>query len=411
MELKMYDFAIIGGGIVGLSTGVALCERYPQAKIVVIEKEKEVAMHQTGNNSGVIHSGIYYKPGSFKARFAKRGSQSIKQFCEKYDVDYDICGKVIVATTEEERPLLNDLYERGLANGLAIEKMDAEALKEIEPHVAGVEAIRVPQAGIVNYRQVSEKFADIIREHGGEILLQTEVEDVHEADDYVHLDTNQTTIKARLAINCGGLHSDRIALAAGYQTDMKIVPFRGEYYKLKREKRHLVKHLIYPVPNPKFPFLGVQFTRMIDGEIEAGPNAVLGFKREGYKKSDFSPRDLTETLTYPGFWKLASKFMKEGIEEYVRSFSKSQFTKSLQALIPEIEEDDLIPSPAGVRAQALKSNGEMVDDFFIVKGKRTVHVCNAPSPAATASIEIGKEVVRRIPEQTHLLDNQIKTMS
>ncbi|HEX6595246.1 MAG TPA: L-2-hydroxyglutarate oxidase [Bacillota bacterium] len=407
----MYDFAIIGGGIVGLSTGAALYERYPQAKIVVIEKEEEVALHQTGNNSGVIHSGIYYEPGSFKARFAKRGSESIKRFCEKYEIEHDICGKVIVATTEEERPLLNDLYERGLTNGLAIEKIDAHALREIEPHVAGVEAIHVPQAGIVNYRQVSEKFADLIRDHGGDVALKTEVEHIHEADDFVHLETNHTTIKARIAINCGGLHSDRLALKAGYKTDMKIVPFRGEYYKLKPEKRHLVNHLIYPVPNPKFPFLGVHFTRMIGGEVEAGPNAVLGFKREGYKKSDISARDLAETLTYKGFWKLARHFMKEGVEEYIRSFSKSQFTKSLQALIPEIKEDDLIPSPAGVRAQALKSNGEMVDDFFIIKGKRTIHVCNAPSPAATASIEIGKEVVRRIPEQTGVCNQRVKVMS
>ncbi len=398
----MYDFAIVGGGIVGLSTGVALYERFPNAKIAVIEKENEVAMHQTGHNSGVIHSGIYYKPGSFKARFAKQGSKSLTAFCQKHGIEHDICGKVIVATKEEELPLLHNLYERGLENKLAIKKIDADELKEIEPHVAGLAAIRVPQAGIVNYRQVSEKFAEIIQHHGGDILFNTEVKNMHEEVEMVQVETNRTTLKARIAINCGGLHSDRIALATGYKTDMKIVPFRGEYFKLKPEKRHLVKHLIYPVPNPKFPFLGVHFTRMVGGDVEAGPNAVLGFKREGYKKSDFNARDLAETLTYGGFWKLASKFMKEGIEEYIRSFSKAQFTKSLQALIPEVQEDDLIPAPAGVRAQALKNDGTMVDDFFIVMGKRTIHVCNAPSPAATASIEIGKEVVNRVPEQTHL---------
>lgn len=398
----MYDFAIVGGGIVGLSTGMAIYNRFPNAKVVVIEKEAAVAKHQTGHNSGVIHSGIYYKPGSYKARFARQGSRSMTEFCQKHNIDHDICGKVIVATKPEELPLLDNLYERGLQNELAIEKIDAGQLKEIEPHVAGLAAIRVPMAGIVNYRQVSEKFAEIIRGHGGDILLNTKVEIINEGKAEVVIETNNGTVKAGIVINCAGLHSDRVAAAAGYKTDMKIVPFRGEYYKLKPEKRYLVKNLIYPVPNPKFPFLGVHFTRMIDGEVDAGPNAVLGFKREGYKKTDFSAKDLTETLTYGGFWKLASKFMKEGMEEYIRSFSKAQFTKSLQALIPEIQEDDLVPAPAGVRAQALKDDGSMVDDFHIIMGQRSIHVCNAPSPAATASIEIGKEVARRIPEQSHL---------
>ncbi|MBM7714332.1 L-2-hydroxyglutarate oxidase [Bacillus thermophilus] len=398
----MYDFAIVGGGIVGLSTGMAIYDRFPNAKVVVIEKESAVATHQTGHNSGVIHSGIYYKPGSYKARFARQGSQSMTEFCQKHNIDHDICGKVIVATKPEELPLLENLYERGLQNELAIEKIESAELKEIEPHVAGLAAIRVPMAGIVNYRQVSEKFAEIIADHGGDILLNTKVEKINEENDEVVIETNNGTIKAGIVINCAGLHSDRVAAAAGYKTDMKIVPFRGEYYKLKPEKRYLVKHLIYPVPNPKFPFLGVHFTRMIDGEVDAGPNAVLGFKREGYKKTDFNPKDLAETLTYGGFWKLASKFMKEGMEEYIRSFSKAQFTKSLQALIPEIQEDDLVPAPAGVRAQALKDDGSMVDDFHIIMGQRSIHVCNAPSPAATASIEIGKEVARRIPEQSHL---------
>ncbi|MFA1710671.1 L-2-hydroxyglutarate oxidase [Peribacillus frigoritolerans] len=400
----MYDFAIVGGGIVGLSTGMALYQRFPNAKVVVIEKEAVVANHQTGHNSGVIHSGIYYKPGSFKARFARQGSKSMTEFCRMHRIDHDICGKVIVATKPEELPLLDDLYLRGLQNELAIQRIGVEELKEIEPHVNGLGAIRVPQAGIVNYRQVSEKMADIIRGNGGEIKLNTKVEKIDEDFDDVTIDTNNGTIKARVVINCAGLHSDRIAAAAGYKTDMKIVPFRGEYFKLKPEKRFLVNHLIYPVPNPKFPFLGVHFTRMISGEVDAGPNAVLSFKREGYKKTDFNAKDLTEVLSYKGFWKLASKFMKEGMDEYVRSFSKKQFTKSLQELIPEIQEDDLIPAPAGVRAQALQDDGNMVDDFHIIMGKRTIHVCNAPSPAATASIEIGKEVVTRIPEQSHLLE-------
>lgn len=402
--LIVYDFAIVGGGIVGLSTGMALYQRFPNAKVVVIEKEAVVADHQTGHNSGVIHSGIYYKPGSFKARFARQGSKSMTEFCRMHGIDHDICGKVIVATKPEELPLLDDLFSRGLQNELAIQRIGVEELKEIEPHVNGLGAIRVPQAGIVNYRQVSEKMADIIRGNGGEIKLNTKVEKIDEDSDEVIIATNNGTIKARIVINCAGLHSDRIAAAAGYKTDMKIVPFRGEYFKLKPEKRFLVNHLIYPVPNPKFPFLGVHFTRMISGEVDAGPNAVLSFKREGYKKTDFNAKDLTEVLSYKGFWKLARKFMKEGMDEYVRSFSKKQFTKSLQELIPEIQEDDLIPAPSGVRAQALQDDGNMVDDFHIIMGKRTIHVCNAPSPAATASIEIGKEVVTRIPEQTHLLE-------
>lgn len=400
----MYDFAIIGGGIVGLSTGMAICERFPNAKIVVLEKEASIADHQTGHNSGVIHSGIYYKPGSFKARFARQGSRSMTEFCQIHGIDHDICGKVIVASKPEELPLLDNLFKRGLENKLAIQKISVDELKEIEPHVNGLGAIRVPQAGIVNYRQVCEKFADIIREHDGEIKLKTKVEKIYEEEDRVTIETSCETINARMVINCAGLHSDRVASAAGYKTDMKIVPFRGEYFKLKPEKRYLVKNLIYPVPNPKFPFLGVHFTRMISGEVDAGPNAVLSFKREGYRKTDFNVKDLAEVLSYPGFWKMAGKFAKEGLNEYVRSFSKKQFTKSLQELIPEIREDDLIPAPAGVRAQALKDDGNMVDDFHIIMGKRSIHVCNAPSPAATASIEIGKEVASRIPEQAHLLE-------
>lgn len=403
----MYDFAIVGGGIVGLSTGMAIYDRFPNAKVVVIEKEAVVAEHQTGHNSGVIHSGIYYKPGSFKARFARQGSNSMKEFCQTHGIDHDICGKVIVATKEEELPLLENLYTRGLENKLDIQRIGSDELKEIEPHVKGLGAIRVPQAGIVNYRQVSEKFASIIEEKGGEIKLNTKVEKIQEESDQVTIETSRGTIKARMVINCAGLHSDRVAAAAGYKTDMKILPFRGEYYKLKPEKRYLVKNLIYPVPNPKFPFLGVHFTRMVSGEVDAGPNAVLSFKREGYKKTDFNAKDLAEALSYSGLWKMAGKFAKEGMDEYVRSFSKKQFTKSLQELIPEIQADDLIPAPAGVRAQAIRNDGNMVDDFHIIMGKRTIHVCNAPSPAATASIEIGKEVVNRIPAQTNLKETAL----
>lgn len=404
----MNDFLIIGGGIVGLSTGMALYDRFPNAKVVVLEKEAEIASHQTGHNSGVIHSGIYYKPGSFKAEFARKGSKSMTQFCEIHGIEHDICGKVIVATTKEELPLLDNLYDRGLENKLDIQKIGVGELKEIEPHVNGLGAIRVPQAGIVNYKQVSQKFAEVIVANGGDIKLNAKVEKIVEESDYVIVETKNETLKARTVINCAGLHSDRVALAAGYKTDMQIVPFRGEYYNLVPEKRHLVKHLIYPVPNPKFPFLGVHFTRMIGGEVDAGPNAVLSFKREGYKKTDFNAKDLAEVLRFKGFWLLANQFMKEGMEEYARSFSKKRFTKSLQQLIPEIQEEDLIPAPAGVRAQALSDDGKMVDDFRIIMGKNTIHVCNAPSPAATASIEIGKEIVRRIASKSHLLEKEDK---
>jgi L-2-hydroxyglutarate oxidase len=376
---------------------MALYERFPDARVLVLEKENQVAGHQTGHNSGVIHSGIYYKPGSFKAQFARKGSQSMTEFCQNHRIDHDICGKVIVATKQEELPLLDNLYERGLQNELAIEKIDSGRLKEIEPHVNGLGAIYVPMAGIVNYKQVSEAFANIILENGGEIKLGEKVETIQEAEDGVVIETNQGTHYGKMLINCAGLHSDRIAKLAGYQTDMKIVPFRGEYFKLKPEKRGLVKNLIYPVPNPNFPFLGVHFTRMIDGEVDAGPNAVLSLKREGYKKTDFNARDFTEVMRYGGFWKLASKYMKEGLDEMARSFSKKRFVKSLQELIPEITEDDLVPGPSGVRAQALKADGGLVDDFHIIEGKNSIHVCNAPSPAATASIEIGKAIVSRIP--------------
>ncbi|MER2119681.1 MAG: L-2-hydroxyglutarate oxidase [Solibacillus sp.] len=395
----MLEVVIIGGGIVGLSVGLALTERFPDKKVVILEKENSVSKHQTGNNSGVIHSGIYYKPGSFKARFAKQGSQSMVAFCEEHGIEYDICGKVIVATEQHELPLLQNLYERGIQNELEIEMLNAEQLKEIEPHVAGLGAIRVPQAGIVNYKQVSEKIRELIEKNGGEIRCGVEVKSINEHDNGVTIETSKGTVEAKVMINCAGLQSDRIAKMTGYSADLKIVPFRGEYYKLKESSRSLVNHLIYPVPNPDFPFLGVHYTRMIGGEVEAGPNAVLSFKREGYKKTDINLFDIAETLTYKGFWKLAGKNMKEGLNEMARSYSKGLFVKSLQKLIPEIQADDLEPGGAGVRAQALKSDGSMVDDFYFIPGKSSIHVLNAPSPAATASLEIGKEIVSRFEKK------------
>jgi len=402
----MYDFAIVGGGIVGLSTGMALTKRYPGAKIIMIEKEKDWARHQTGHNSGVIHSGIYYKPGSYKARFAREGNAAMVEFCKEHGIAYDVCGKVIVATEPKELPLLDNLYQRGLQNELNVKKIDKDELKEIEPHVAGLAAIRVPSCGIADYKGVSRTFARIIQEGGGELRLGTKVENIAEEANKVTIETNRGTIEARFLINCAGLHSDRVAKMTGMKTGMKIVPFRGEYYELVPEKRHLVKHLIYPVPNPDFPFLGVHFTRMINGEVHAGPNAVLAFKREGYTKKDIDIKDVLEVLTYSGFWKMAMPNMKEGMKEMVRSFSKQAFLHSLQRLIPELTEKDIVPTHAGVRAQALMHDGSMVDDFAIFSGKSSMHVCNAPSPAATASIKIGEEIANRVPES---LEAKIKT--
>jgi L-2-hydroxyglutarate oxidase len=392
-----YHYAIIGGGIVGLATGLALGRRFPKARIAVIEKEPHLAQHQTGHNSGVIHSGIYYKPGSYKAQFARAGRRSMIEFCQEHGIAHEVCGKVIVATEPRELPLLENLYQRGLANGLEIARLSAEALKEIEPHVAGLAGIHVPSTGIVDYGQVAATYARIIQEQGGELKLGAKVLGLHTRADGMTIATSQGELHARFVINCAGLHSDRVAKLGQAPIDMQIVPFRGEYYELRPEKRYLVKHLIYPVPNPNFPFLGVHFTRMINGDVHAGPNAVLSLKREGYHKTDVDLRDSAEVLTSPAFWKLARNNMGEGVKEMIRSFSKAAFVHSLQRLIPEIQAGDIVKGHAGVRAQALKSDGALVDDFMIVPGPNALHVCNAPSPAATASLEIGKAIVERIP--------------
>ncbi|MDJ0797068.1 MAG: L-2-hydroxyglutarate oxidase [Calothrix sp. MO_167.B12] len=398
----MYDFAIIGGGIVGLSTGMAITQRYPHAKVLVLEKESHWAFHQTGNNSGVIHSGIYYKPGSFKAKFCRDGCRSMVEFCQEHGIDYEVCGKVIVATNEQELPRLENLFKRGLENGIQVKRISPEEVKEIEPHVRCVGGIQVFSTGIANYKQVCLKYAELIQQQGGELRLNTKVEKIISQGNHQVLETNNGSFSTRFVINCAGLYSDRIAKLGKVDPQAKIVPFRGEYYELTPEKRYLVKGLIYPVPNPEFPFLGVHFTRMIDGSVHAGPNAVLSLKREGYKKTDFDLRDFAEVMTYPGFWKLAAKHADEGIQEIIRSFSKAAFTRSLQQLIPEVQAEDLVPTHAGVRAQALMGDGKLVDDFLIIHGDNSVHVCNAPSPAATSSIEIGKAIVAQIPHQSHL---------
>ena len=394
----MYDVCIVGGGIVGLATAEALLKRSPGMKIALFEKEASWAAHQTGNNSGVIHSGVYYKPGSFKAKFAKAGSESIVAFCEQYGIDYDVCGKVIVATEQEEMGQLEKIYERGLENGLAVRKLNADEVKEFEPHVSAVGGIHVPSTGIVDYKQVCLKLADLVEDAGGELYLNAKVTGILKRPESVVVETSKGSYEARYVVTCAGLHSDRVAKMAGADPGAQIVPFRGEYYELVPEKRYLVKDLIYPVPNPDFPFLGVHFTRMIDGTVHAGPNAVLSFKREGYTKTDFDLHDLAEVLTYGGFWKLALSNVDEGIKEMVRSWSKAAFVKSLQKLIPEVQAEDVIPTHAGVRAQALKPDGGMVDDFLMIEDKNALHVCNAPSPAATSSLEIGKHVAARVPQ-------------
>ncbi|WP_047983584.1 L-2-hydroxyglutarate oxidase [Ornithinibacillus californiensis] len=392
----MNDFLIIGGGIVGLSVGMTLLEQHPGAKLTILEKESDVAQHQTGHNSGVIHSGIYYKPGSYKARFAKAGNESMRKFCEENDIPHDMCGKVIVATNEREIPELEKLFKRAYHNGLEAEWLSKAELKEKEPHVAGVEAIYLPSTGIVDYKMVSMVMAWKIRSLGGTILTDTEVVAVEERDDEVIVETKEQTFKTKFLVNCAGLHSDRIARMAGYHVDVKIFPFRGEYFEIIEEKRNLVRNLIYPVPNPNFPFLGVHATRMIDGKVEVGPNAVPGFKREAYWKTSFDWKDFGEIVSYPGFWKLGFTYLKEGMEEISRSVSKKRFVDNLRQLLPSVDEDDLVPAPAGVRAQALGSDGKLFDDFFIIGGRNSVHVCNAPSPAATASLEIGKEIAGRV---------------
>ena len=392
------DCAIIGGGIVGLSVAMALLRKQPGLHIVVLEKEPQLALHQSGRNSGVIHSGIYYKPGSQKARFARAGNRSMIKFCQEHGIAHEVCGKIIVATSEDELPLLENLYRRGVDNGIEVTNLSRSEVKEIEPNVRCVQGIRVPSTGIVNYREVCATYARFIQSNGGVIKANAEVTKIRRRNGVQLLETTAGEIETRFLVNCGGLQSDRIARRAGLDPGARIVPFRGEYYELVPGRRDLVKGLIYPVPNPAFPFLGVHFTRMIDGSVHAGPNAVLAFRREGYRKTDFGLRDTFETLSYPGFWRLAGKHYKEGLREIHRSLSKKAFVRSLQRLIPEIRSEDLLPTTAGVRAQALLPDGELVDDFLIVRGPDSIHVCNAPSPAATASLEIGIAVAEEVPE-------------
>lgn len=389
----IHDFIIVGGGIVGLATALKLLQTNPGLKILVIEKEKEVARHQTGNNSGVIHSGLYYKPGSLKAVNCIRGYNLLIEFCQEHSVPYDLCGKVVVATEAKELPLLKNLYDRGEQNGLKDFKMlKAEELKEFEPHVKGLAGFFVPQTGIVDYKIVAEKYADEIRKSGGQIILGEKVVNIVSEVKNIFVETDQSSFRCSILINCAGLYSDKVARLSSQNINVKIIPFRGEYYKIKKDREYLVKNLIYPVPDPNFPFLGVHFTRMMKGGVEAGPNAVLAFSREGYRKSDINLKELGETLAWPGFQKVAAKYWRTGLGEMYRSFSKGAFTKALQKLIPEIQENDLVEGGAGVRAQACDKTGGLVDDFLIYEEKQVINVCNAPSPAATSSLSIGESI-------------------
>ncbi len=388
-----YNITIIGGGIVGLATALQLIRKKPSLSIALLEKEDTVAKHQTGNNSGVIHSGIYYKPGSLKAINCIRGYHLLVDFCREHGVPFDLCGKIIVASNEKEIPLLKNIYGRGLENGLLdLKKLVKDQLKEYEPHVAGVEGLLVPQTGIVDYRLVAEAYLHLLKQSGVNVFFNTKAIAIHHKNGKQEVVTSSQTFVTDLVISCAGLYSDKVAGMDVADLNVKIVPFRGEYYKLKKEKEYLVRNLIYPVPDPNFPFLGVHFTRMARGGVEAGPNAVLAFKREGYKKSDINLAELFETLAWPGFQKVAGKYWRTGLSEMYRSFSKSAFTHALQKLIPEVQKDDLTEGGSGVRAQACDRTGGLVDDFLIYETDKAVHVCNAPSPAATSSLAIGETV-------------------
>ena len=388
-----YDIVVVGGGIVGLATALQIQRANPRLSTVLIEKETILAKHQTGNNSGVIHSGIYYKPGSLKATNCIQGYHLLIDFCREHDIPFELCGKIIVATSPEEIPLLQNLYTRGQQNGLEnLRKLQKEELAEYEPHVFGIEGVHVPQTGIVDYKLVAEKYGEVLRKGGTQITLGEQVIDIQHNSEKTVIVTQKTSYETKLVINCAGLYSDKVARMTRPEINVRIIPFRGEYYKLKKEKEGLVKNLIYPVPDPNFPFLGVHFTRMAKGGVEAGPNAVLAFRREGYKKSDINLTELGETLAWPGFQKVAAKYWKTGFGEMYRSFSRAAFTKALQKLIPEIQENDLEEGGAGVRAQACDREGGLVDDFLIFEDTNVINVCNAPSPAATSSLSIGLTV-------------------
>ncbi|MFZ0453698.1 MAG: L-2-hydroxyglutarate oxidase [Ignavibacteriaceae bacterium] len=392
MSSKLYDIAIIGGGIVGTAAALQILKK-KKLSLILIEAENKLAAHQTGRNSGVIHSGLYYKPGSLKASNCVEGRNLLYRFCEENQIKYEQCGKIVVAVNEDEIARLNELERRGRENGLKnIKRLSKDEIKNYEPHAAGIEGLFVGETGIVDYTEVTKAYEKTILSYEGEVKTGCKFLSLNKNKDELILNTSTEEIRTKFLINCGGLQSDRIAALCGLNTDVQIIPFRGEYYKIKKEKEYLVKNLIYPVPDPRFPFLGVHFTRMINGGIEAGPNAVLAFKREGYNFKDFSLKDISEMINFPGFWKMGRKYYKTGFHEFYRSLSKSAFVTALQKLVPGINEDDVTPYKAGVRAQAVDNNGNLLDDFRIIENDNMVHILNAPSPAATASLSIGEKI-------------------
>lgn len=395
--MRQHDIIIVGAGIVGLATGLSLLKRRPDLKIGILEKENDIALHQTGHNSGVIHSGIYYKPGSLKASNCLSGYKMLLDFCRENELPFELCGKVIVATSEAELPVLDNIFNRGQANGLSgLKKISAEAVREIEPHVRCIAGIWVPQTGIIDYKTVAKKYRELFEKAGGALFLQHEVEGIFIKNNSTTVVSGRQEFLTKLVVNCAGLYSDKISRMTMPDIRLQIVPFRGEYYLLKKEREHLVRNLVYPVPNPDFPFLGVHFTRMIGGGVEAGPNAVLAFRREGYTNRDLHWGELWQTLRFGGFQKVARKYWREGWDELYRSFSKNAFVRSLQKLVPEIQAADLEPGGAGVRAQACDEKGNLIDDFLIFENEFVVNVCNAPSPAATASLSIGTTIADKV---------------
>ena len=393
----MFDVGIIGGGIVGLASAYQLGQKHPKLSIAVIEKESSLAKHQTGHNSGVLHTGIYYKPGSLKAINCRNGKQAMEQFCKEQGIDHELCGKIIVALNDDEVPRMHNIFQRGQENGVNCKIISREEMLEIEPHVAGVQAIHVPECGIVNYKQVCLRLGEIIEEkEENKIFLGHPVTNIRNLATNLVIETDKEQIECKHLINCAGLHSDKLTKLGGQKPPAKIIPFKGEYFELKDDAKHLCKNLIYPVPEPAFPFLGVHFTRMIDGTVECGPNAVLAFGREAYGKFDINIKDLLESITYPGFQKMAIKHWKMGWGEMWRSYNKGAFVKALRRLIPEIKAKDLSSAPAGIRAQAVSPGGALVDDFLIEHNDRIINVCNAPSPAATASLNIGSTIMAQI---------------
>lgn len=393
---EQYDYLIIGGGIVGLSTAWQLQQQCPDKRIVLLEKESAFAQHQTGHNSGVIHAGVYYAPGSLKAEFCREGVQKTIQFCQDNDIKYDQCGKLLVATNPLEYERMLALYERCHQNQLDVELLDAAQLKEREPNIQGLGAILVKTTGIVDYRQVCNKMAECFREAGGQTLLNTQVTAMEEDSEEIRVQTNQGTFHCRYLICCSGLMADRMTRMLGIETDFQIVPFRGEYYRLPEDKNDVVKHLIYPIPDPDLPFLGVHLTRMIDGSVTVGPNAVQGWKREGYGKINISPTDIWDMVRFPGFWRVLQKHLFTGLVETKNSLWKPGYLKLVQKYCPSVKLQDLEPYPAGIRAQAVLKDGTLVHDFLFAESQRSLHVCNAPSPAATSAIPIGRHIVERV---------------